>query len=573
MQGNTVTILKMGNPVSIAEDDLSKGDIVLVQAGDLVPADLKLIETRGLEIDDWELTGEIVPTEKRVNGEDVYLYRGSTVTRGSGMGVVVATGTETEYGRILKQSQVLQSSKPPILVRSKYFILPVLLLPPLLISWSHHSNHAFVCELGAAMALALVLLQNDELFGYILVSRGARRIERQNIRIRNMAALDVIPHLDLVCLDKTGVLTTRDVSVSQIHYMSEMHAAAPLGSPDEETVNLTAIACALCNDVFVLDKLSTANPIDRALIATALRNGVDIHEAALKYKRIYDKPFNSEDRYMVAGFELDGRKLYFAKGDPEVVWKMCRSYTTESGAVKEIDWAFLQSLRMHIEAINQAGDMAIGLAYGSGILDTPPLGYTFLCLLQLENPLEPGVPDVVARLERARIRTIMLTGDRPEVAMEVARKARIGRYLEYCLTGKQMVGMALSDVARQADYVSIFARLLPSQKAVLLRLFQQTYHCVAMVGDGANDTLALKAANVAISFVKNSSPMARRVSDILISDLSDLLTVIQEATAIQWQVGQLLLFRDLMVTAVLIAWYAWNLQSVFSMTFGIGGAT
>jgi Ca2+-transporting ATPase len=417
-----------------------------------------------------------------------------------------------------------------------------------------------------------VLLQNDELFRYVLVSRGAQRIERLDIRIRNMAALDLIPQLDLVCLDKTGVLTTRDVSVCQIHYMSEMPAATPLGSPDQETVNLTAIACALCNDVLVLEKLNQANPIDKALIASALRNGVDIHEAARKYKRIYDKPFDSEARYMVAGFELDGKQLYFAKGDPEVVWKMCRSYTTESGAVKAIDWAFLQSLRTHIEAINQAGDMAIGLAYGSGILDTPPLGYTFLCLFQLENPLEPGVTELVARLKQARIRTIMLTGDRPEVAMEVARKARISPNSDYCLTGKQMVGMALSDVARQAAYVSIFARLLPSQKGVLVRLFQQTYHCVAMVGDGANDTLALKAANVAISFMKNSSPMARRVSDILISDLSDLLTVMQEATTIQWQVGQLLLFRDLTVMSILLAWYAWNLRSQLFMLFSMVGA-
>ena len=166
----------------------------------------------------------------------------------------------------------------------------------------------------------------------------------------------------------------------------------------------------------------------------------------------------------------------------------------------------------------------------------------------------------------------MLTGDRPEVAMEVARKARIGRNSDYCLTGKQMVGMALSDVARQAAYVSIFARLLPSQKGVLVRLFQQTYHCVAMVGDGANDTLALKAAQVAISFMKNSSPMARRVSDILISDLSDLLTVIQEATTIQWQVGWLLSARDLAVIAMLLAWYAWNLRSQLFMLFSMVGA-
>ena len=573
MQGNTVTILKMGKIESIAEDDLRKGDILLLQAGDLVPADLKLVEARGLEVDEWELTGEIVPAEKRVNGEDVYLYRGSTVTRGNGMGVVVATGEETEYGRILKQSQALRRRKPPTLIRGKYLMLPVLLLPPLFVSWSHHSNHALICWLAATMALALVLLQNDDLFRYILVSRGAKRIERQNIRIRNMASLDVIPHLDLVCLDKTGVLTTLDVSVRQIYYVSEMPAMTPFGSPDQETVNLTGIACTLCNDVFILEKLSQANPIDRALIASALRNGIDIHETALKYKRIYDKPFDSEDRYMVSGFELDDKKLYFAKGDPEVVWKMCRSYTTESGAVKKMDLAFLESLRTNIESINQAGDIAIGLAYGSSIHDAPPPYYTFLCLIQLENPLKPGVPALVDKLRETGIRTIMLTGDRPEVATEIGRKARIGPYPEYCLTGRQMTGMALSDIARQSAYVSIFARLLPSQKGVLIRLFQQTYNYVGMVGDGANDTIALKAADVAISFVKNSSPMAKRVSDILISDLSDLLTVIQEATTIKWQVGSLLLFRDIAVMSILLAWYAWSLRSLLSMVYGIWGAT
>ncbi len=166
----------------------------------------------------------------------------------------------------------------------------------------------------------------------------------------------------------------------------------------------------------------------------------------------------------------------------------------------------------------------------------------------------------------------MLTGDRPEVAMEVARKARIGRDLDYCLTGKQMVGMALSDVARQAAYVSIFARLLPSQKGVLVRLFQQTYHCVAMVGDGANDTIALKTAQVAISFAKDGSPMAKRVSDILVNNVSDLLTVIREATTIHWQVGWLLFARDLAVIAMLLAWYAWNLSSQLFMLFSMVGA-
>ena len=128
------------------------------------PADLKLVEARGLEVDDWELTGEMVPSQKRVNGEDVYLYRGSTVTRGDGMGVVVATGEETEYGRILGQSQALRRRRPPLRIGGRYWLLPALLLPPLFVAWSQHSHQAVICALAAVMALALVLLQNDELF-------------------------------------------------------------------------------------------------------------------------------------------------------------------------------------------------------------------------------------------------------------------------------------------------------------------------------------------------------------------------------------------------------------------------
>lgn len=152
----------------------------------------------------------------------------------------------------------------------------------------------------------------------------------------------------------------------------------------------------------------------------------------------------------------------------------------------------------------------------------------------------------------------MLTGDRPETALKISQECGIANVPNSCLTGKHLEIMELSEVARQADYVSVFARLLPSQKGVVIRLLQQKGHYVAMLGDGANDTIALKAADVGISFVKNSSPLAKRVSKILINDSADLLVVIQGAKRLKWRVRYLTLFRFVVLTLIIFGMYAWR---------------
>jgi Ca2+-transporting ATPase len=284
-----------------------------------------------------------------------------------------------------------------------------------------------------------------------------------------------------------------------------------------------------------------------------LENGVDIGEIALKYKRTYEKPFDSEDRYMACGFEFDDKKIYFAKGDPEIILRMCKNYVTVSGIEKKLDLGFWSSINQKTYSINQKGDVAIALAYSSSTSEIPPLHYTFLCLLQLENPVKPGVPEVVKNLKEEEIRTLILTGDKPETAMKIGEE--IGIESDYCLTGKCMAKMDLSEIARQSDYISVFARLLPSQKGILVMLLQQRNHFVAMVGDGANDTVALKVADVGISFVENSSPLAKRVSKILINDLADLLTITQSARRIKWLVKYLMLFRVTILISMLLILY------------------
>ena len=559
MEGNVVAVLKADKITNIPEDELRNGDVLLLQAGDLVPADLKLLEASGLEVDEWELTGEIVPAAKQVGAEDVFIYRGSRVTRGRGKGLVVATREETEYAEILKQPWERAGRKPPILIKGRYLLLPLLLLPPCVVAWRQAGQPALVGSLVLLVAALVVLLQNGALFKQLLAAAAARRLERRNIRIHDITALDVIGDLDIACLDKTGVLTSREIAVKHVHFADATPDMAWFASADGVAA-LTGVACALCNDVVYLEKVDQANPIDQALIAFAAQNGHAIDEVARQYRRIYDQPFDSEARYMAAGFEQGDRKLYFAKGDPEVISRMCRGYLTAAGDRKETDFHFHRFFRTRVEAITEAGDIAIALTYSPDAPEAPAAHYAFLGLIELENPLRPGVPEAVAALQRAGVRTIMLTGDRPETATGVGRKARLDAHPEYLLTGKHLARMGFADIAWQSAYVSIFARLLPSQKGVLVRLFQQSHHTVAMVGDGANDVIALRAADVGISFVEHSSPLARRVSKVLINDVADLLVLIRSARRLRWWVRFLTLLRVAVLLALFMGLYAWMLN-------------
>lgn len=542
----------------VVERSLRTGDVVLVQAGDFVPADLRLVEARGLEVDEWELTGEIAPVAKRVNGsEAVYLYQGSRVVRGNGKGEVTAVGAATEYGAILKQREERHGHKRPAVISGRYLILLIGLLPAFGVALIRYGRPAAFLSVLITAALAL-LLQNGELLKHALISGEVRRLKARNILLQDEEVLSVLADLDVICLDKTGVLTARDIEVKRIYCGEGMLDLSSFPANDH-LATLTGIACALCNDVMFLEKLAQADPIDRALISFAGKHGFDFSELIRRYRRVYDEPFDSEARYMAAGFEHDGRTLYFAKGDPETILRMCDGYFLVSGAERRMDGEFGQSVRAKTQAISQEGDIAISLAYRDSCSGTPPRRYTFLGLIHLENPLRPGAGELIARLNRHGIRAVMMTGDRPETALAVGRKVGLVADSPLCLTGKHIAGMALTDVARQAAYVPIFARLLPSQKGVLIRLLQQQNHVVGMVGDGANDAIALRAADVGISTVADSSPFARRAAQALINELADLTTLIEGARRLQRRVKFLTAGRWVALAAIALGWYVWGL--------------
>jgi Ca2+-transporting ATPase len=561
MNGNLVTIVKDGNLINIDEDNLRTDDRVVLQTEDIIPADLKLVEANGLEIDEFEITGGIMPVVKKVGDDDAMIYMGSRIIKGTGIGVVVATGEQTEYGRILKPGKENNNTYEFRIIGKKYLVLIGLLLPAFIVQAAQSHNNTVVIVFYLLLSVIFTLLQNDELVKYLLVSTELKNYEPLNIQIRDMRALERMNKVDTICFDKTGVLTTRQMDVKNVYFADGVFSSDNVPMIDEGSFHLIKFASALCNDVLFFEKLDLANPIDKALISFALKNGINVKELLSRHKRIYDQPFDSENRYMVCGFEIDHEEYYFAKGDPEVISRMCNSYMTVTGAKKNVGFEFWRFNHSNIEAISQSGDTVIALAYASDISDKIPTDYTFLCLLQLENPLQPGVRETIKGITEKGIRSILLTGDRSEIAVRIGEECGITMDSKSYLTGRTMERMEPSEVARQSSYCSVFTRLLPSQKGFLIRLLQQKGHCIAMVGDGANDGVALKAADIGISYVKNSSPLARRLSKILINDLADLLRLVEGADRIERKARQLKLFRILIIAASLLSLYGWVFTS------------
>lgn len=554
MNGDFITVIKDGELINIKAGCLAKGDIVVLQAGEFVPADLKLIEAKWLTADEFELTGEIMPVTKTVDDTGSRLLMGSRILSGTGKGIVTATGQQTEYGRV--NAQVLKQTRPYAFrfFQKKYLLLLSLLAPAFVISLLQPSSPLPAIACYAMLSAAFLVLQNDELVWHMVLSRALKALEASRIQVRDIYALGDLDAIDTMCFDKTGVLTTRQMDVKSVFAAGRTFGAdAPL--PETQVSYLIRAACALCNDVSIFEKTEHANAVDRALISYAEKKGLAIRETFLNAKQMADKPLDSENRYMACSFALeDGAAYKFAKGDPEIILKMCRGYLSDTGTEK-LGSDFRLSLKSSIDAISERGSTAIALACSKNA-DLEKDDYTFLCLLELENKLQRNAREVIKELTERKVRCIMLTGDRSETAVRIGEACGIADRQHIYLTGRTIERMDLAEVVRQAAYCSVFARLMPSQKAVLIRLLRQKGHAVAMIGDGPNDGLALKAANIGISFIYNSSPVARRLSAILINQLDDLPVLFRTAQKIRKRTKRLHALRIAVIIAALLVLYA-----------------
>jgi calcium-translocating P-type ATPase len=522
-------VLRGGRRQTVEGASLVPGDIVLLEAGDKVPADLRLIEARGLAAQEAILTGESVPVEKGVTpvAADAPLgdrrsmvWSGTLVTQGTARGLVVATGRATEIGRIGGLLAGVEQLTTPLVSQMDHFArwlsFLILLASGLLLTWGYFvGHHAFSDLFMTVVAIAVAAIPEGlPAVMTITLAIGVQAMARRNAIIRRLPAIEAIGSVSVICSDKTGTLTRNEMVVvaartpeGSFTVTGEGYAPAGEITPAGDLSRL-ARASALCNDAALLNKsghwIVEGDPMEGALLAFAGKFSADI--AAVRLDAI---PFDSRHRFMAVLTEgPDGRTTH-VKGAPERVLRMCEG----------ID---LHEWHIRAEAMARRGLRVLALAEraetGNRIAgDTLDGSLTFLGLVGLIDPPRPEAIAAVAECRAAGIRVKMITGDHAGTAVAIAAQIGLANP-DDVLTGADLDKLDDAQLALEVAGVDVFARTSPEDKLRLVTALQANGLSVAMTGDGVNDAPALKRADAGIAMGLKGSEAAKEAADLVLAD-------------------------------------------------------
>lgn len=524
-----------GNGAVIPAQDLVPGDIVLLEAGDMVTADLRLIRAAGLQCDESVLTGESLPVDKdsAAVAADTPLadrtgmaWKGTAVTRGTAEGIVTGTGMTTEIGRI---SQLVQEARPeatPLEARldrlghKLVWLMLGLAAITILAGLLRGYPLAEIVQTGVALAVAAVP-EGLPVVATLCLARGMWRMARRNAVINRLASVETLGATTLILTDKTGTLTENRMTVTR--YVTDDGATGIAGSgpitvaPDSPLWRALQIG-ALCNSAD--DGAGQAgDPMELALLAVAKRAGI----APDPGTRVVEHAFDPERRMMAHVHAESPRFLYAVKGAPEAIVAAANHLLTSQGRVS-LDTEARARWLARVDAMADEGLRCLALAMKQADRpDAPPYdGLTLVALVALADPLRGEVPDAIAACRRAGIRVVMLTGDHAATAARIARNAGIAGERPQVLEGRALAGFDPvhpdSALAARVAAGDVFARVDPETKLALVAFFQRAGHVVAMTGDGVNDAPALGKADIGIAMGQRGTQVAREAADVVLRD-------------------------------------------------------
>jgi Ca2+-transporting ATPase len=544
-----------GRTLMIPAQELVPGDIVLVDAGDRISADLRLIEASGLSADESTLTGESVPVEKdiaavatdaRLADRSSMLFKGTVATRGSGVGIVIATGFGTELGRISRLIQEASRESSPLergLARlSGQLVWAVLLLVLLIAAIGFASGEDLRLMIEASIALAVAAIPEGlPVVATLTLARGMWRMARKNALIERLPAVETLGATTIILTDKTGTLTENRMSVRRIALHSGIldRWVAPLpadgdglaGTERPELRRLLEIA-ALCNDATLGedDGQHSGDPMELALLRAAAEAGADRASLERALPQVGKHAFDAGTR-MMATVHRDGDGYLFAvKGAPEAVLAHATHILAGPGATA-LEMATRAELHGWIEQLGHQGLRVIACAFKTGpeAEADPYDGLTLVGLIGLEDPARKDVPAAIRDARQAGIRIVMVTGDHAVTARSIARVVGLGeRMAEGTTVAEQIAGEALAPGA------DIFARVSPAEKLDLVRVYQAQGDVVAMTGDGVNDAPALRQADIGVAMGKRGADVAREAAAMILLDdaFSTIIAAIREGRVI-----------------------------------------
>jgi Ca2+-transporting ATPase len=527
-------VVRGGTHMSIPAAELVPGDLVKLAAGDIVPADLRLIETLELHADESALTGESMPVAKhtaKLPDEDLTLgdrhnmaFKQTSVTKGVGMGLVVGTGLRTEIGRIAvllaERGDVRTPLQQRLAIFGRRLALTVLAICALIFVLGVIQGQAPLLMFLTAVSLAVAAIP-EALPAVITLALaiGAAKLSRQRSLVRHLPAVESLGSVTYICADKTGTLTENRMTLAAIF-------AAGATSPDlralrEPARNRAGMVLALCNEINPADS-KTGDPTEIALYEAARTAGFDKAALLERLPQIRVLAFDAARKRMTTLHRHDGGTLALCKGAPEQVFARCDTALDANGSVRAFDRAAAEAT---VEELSGRGYRILAFAFRE-LADAPDTSepeaietrMTFVGLAGLHDPVRPGVPQAVTECRSAGITPIMITGDHPATARNIGIELGITDDGAAIMTGRELGKLSDTQLLERLRHTRVFARVDPEQKIRIVEILQRAGEFVAMTGDGVNDAPALKQASIGIAMGQRGTDVAREASDIVLLD-------------------------------------------------------
>ncbi len=548
MTAATTKVLRDGKQVSVKSEDLVVGDVIILEAGDAVPADARIIECASLKCEESAMTGESVPVDKSADtiscdpGETVSLgdrrnmvYMGSTAVYGRAAAVVVKTGMDTEMGKIAGALADAADEKTPLQIKlaqlSKiltYLVIGICVVISI-VNMAIHVNWGDgwlmdVLSNAVIPAVSLAVAAIPEGLATVVtigLSMGVTRMSKQGAVIRKLSAVETLGCTQIICSDKTGTLTQNKMTVVE-------HAC----THDEKKL---ATAMALCSDSKLDDKNEAiGEPTENALVNYAYKLGLAKGDLEAATPRVGEIPFDSSRKLMTTVHAIDGKFVQYTKGAPDVLLARCNRYEDADGIHEMTD-----KKREEILAANKAlANKALRvLACALNPLDTTPATYdadametdlVFLGLVGMIDPVRPEVKLAIEQCISAGIRAVMITGDHRDTAAAIAMELGIISDPSEAITGAELDRISDEDFAEQVTRYSVYARVQPEHKTRIVKAWKARGKVTAMTGDGVNDAPSIKAADIGVGMGITGTDVTKNVADMILSD-DNFATIVKAA--------------------------------------------
>lgn len=546
----------------IAAAELVVGDVVILETGSQVPADLRLVQAWNLKIEESVLTGESVPVEKTSEKPEVEktavgerkneAFMSTLVTAGRGEGIVTATGMQSEIGKVASMIRAVPREYTPLQKKlaelGKLLSVVSILLCVLLFGIAVLQKRNVFEMLITAISLAVAAVPEGlPAVVTIVLAMSVSRMVRVNVIVRKLPSVETLGAVNVVCSDKTGTLTQNKMTVTAC-YVNDRHIPVSMHNirQQAEIPEMFLRGLALCQDAEVTGEEAVGDPTELALLQMAETCGIRKKQSEQQYPRIKERSFDSVRKMMTTVHRGDGRDFAYTKGAPDVVLGRCTKIRI-NGSILPLGEAKRRKIQNVLEEMSSQALRVLALAMKTDgtkeeLLQEEEL--IFLGLVGMKDPIRPEAKDAVTKFKKASVQTVMITGDHAKTALAIAQELGIARKAKECMTGEELENLTDIELGNRLKEVRVFARVSPEHKVRIVRVLKKLGNVVAMTGDGVNDAPSLRMADIGIAMGKGGTDVAKQASDMILADdhFATIEKAIEEGRSIYRNIKKTVLF-------------------------------